>query len=306
MVNYRGLSVGSYINGGILLPYEQDYYIIGLSNIISAKYKEEVYRLAVSKQLEKPELLYEDNEEKFNFIAQTVEDMGAKFREYFKNDEIITTTQYVDELLSGFNDFVEEDKCKIPDNLDELIKQPDKYAYFDVKEVTSGVSDFVQAAENGFSSHEKVYDVGIIYDSNMGLLVLPFYGTFKQIFSVEDCKSIEGYKECIQNYFLSDKIPPAPILNICNQNKDKFVSIVKEVFGQDNSIEEILHTYKESYYNKRKFSSPTILYSSKTFADLMENARVHEKSNIDISQKTGRNDPCPCGSGKKYKKCCLV
>lgn len=23
------------------------------------------------------------------------------------------------------------------------------------------------------------------------------------------------------------------------------------------------------------------------------------------SEKTGRNDPCPCGSGKKYKKCCL-
>src|SRR5688572_33207100 len=22
--------------------------------------------------------------------------------------------------------------------------------------------------------------------------------------------------------------------------------------------------------------------------------------------KTGRNDRCPCGSGKKYKKCCLV
>jgi SWIM/SEC-C metal-binding protein len=22
------------------------------------------------------------------------------------------------------------------------------------------------------------------------------------------------------------------------------------------------------------------------------------------SQKIGRNDPCPCGSGKKYKKCC--
>jgi uncharacterized protein YecA (UPF0149 family) len=21
-------------------------------------------------------------------------------------------------------------------------------------------------------------------------------------------------------------------------------------------------------------------------------------------EKTGRNDPCPCGSGLKYKKCC--
>ena len=23
-----------------------------------------------------------------------------------------------------------------------------------------------------------------------------------------------------------------------------------------------------------------------------------------VENKTGRNDPCPCGSGKKYKKCC--
>ena len=23
-------------------------------------------------------------------------------------------------------------------------------------------------------------------------------------------------------------------------------------------------------------------------------------------KKTGRNEPCPCGSGKKYKKCCMV
>jgi uncharacterized protein len=22
------------------------------------------------------------------------------------------------------------------------------------------------------------------------------------------------------------------------------------------------------------------------------------------AQQVGRNDPCPCGSGKKYKKCC--
>lgn len=23
-------------------------------------------------------------------------------------------------------------------------------------------------------------------------------------------------------------------------------------------------------------------------------------------EKIGRNDPCPCGSGKKFKKCCLI
>ncbi|MBI5723652.1 MAG: SEC-C domain-containing protein [Planctomycetes bacterium] len=27
---------------------------------------------------------------------------------------------------------------------------------------------------------------------------------------------------------------------------------------------------------------------------------------IQAQQSPGRNDPCPCGSGKKYKKCCGI
>jgi uncharacterized protein YecA (UPF0149 family) len=27
--------------------------------------------------------------------------------------------------------------------------------------------------------------------------------------------------------------------------------------------------------------------------------------NKDLSEKLGRNDLCPCGSGKRFKKCCL-
>lgn len=25
-----------------------------------------------------------------------------------------------------------------------------------------------------------------------------------------------------------------------------------------------------------------------------------------MTEKVGRNDPCPCGSGKKYKQCCFL
>lgn len=36
---------------------------------------------------------------------------------------------------------------------------------------------------------------------------------------------------------------------------------------------------------------------------------LHKYRNAPVAQnaipKTGRNDPCPCGSGKKFKKCCL-
>ncbi len=29
------------------------------------------------------------------------------------------------------------------------------------------------------------------------------------------------------------------------------------------------------------------------------------ESNRTVPEKVGRNSPCPCGSGRKYKKCCL-
>ena len=46
-----------------------------------------------------------------------------------------------------------------------------------------------------------------------------------------------------------------------------------------------------------------ILAKIKVQEELSQKARktqtVHRKEDI------GRNDPCPCGSGKKYKNCCM-
>ncbi len=35
-----------------------------------------------------------------------------------------------------------------------------------------------------------------------------------------------------------------------------------------------------------------------------ERAKNPEKYRLKAGEEVGRNDPCPCGSGKKYKKCC--
>ena len=35
------------------------------------------------------------------------------------------------------------------------------------------------------------------------------------------------------------------------------------------------------------------------------NRPVEERREGGLMRQVGRNDPCPCGSGKKYKKCCL-
>jgi hypothetical protein len=44
------------------------------------------------------------------------------------------------------------------------------------------------------------------------------------------------------------------------------------------------------------------IYSKEEQKDLI---RAHKDSHtIRKPKKIGRNDPCPCGSGKKYKQCC--
>ncbi len=37
---------------------------------------------------------------------------------------------------------------------------------------------------------------------------------------------------------------------------------------------------------------------------LYEDGDVNPKPAPRVAAKVGRNDPCPCGSGQKYKKCC--
>ena len=37
--------------------------------------------------------------------------------------------------------------------------------------------------------------------------------------------------------------------------------------------------------------------------DLTTNGEQKARTPIHVDKKIGRNDPCPCGSGKKYKNC---
>ena len=69
-----------------------------------------------------------------------------------------------------------------------------------------------------------------------------------------------------------------------------------------------LHYEKEKKQKRAKFENP--LETLKTLQKVTEE-QVDTKSDSKITKgkrkgkKIGRNDPCPCGSGKKYKKCCL-
>jgi SEC-C motif-containing protein len=64
-------------------------------------------------------------------------------------------------------------------------------------------------------------------------------------------------------------------------------------YGVEDGVEKVLHEKSEFlrrdgrwFYNRELRLGPAPFKST--------------------APKVGRNDPCPCGSGKKYKQCCLL
>ena len=67
---------------------------------------------------------------------------------------------------------------------------------------------------------------------------------------------------------------------------------------RENSWREEYEPYEEKFYPD----------DDDAFYDALENGfdmPWNKQEPVVVGAKVGRNDPCPCGSGKKYKKCCL-
>ena len=62
-----------------------------------------------------------------------------------------------------------------------------------------------------------------------------------------------------------------------------------------------LYTANDEFCNHHEVSQFVKEADGWKFAD---GELVGEKPIVREEPKVGRNDPCPCGSGKKYKKCC--
>ena len=84
----------------------------------------------------------------------------------------------------------------------------------------------------------------------------------------------------------------------------KFVVAEAEKKGENTQVEELNKEIaeeeqetqgSETVIKREQMATPT---STSGGSDQPSNTTVRKK------KKVGRNDPCPCGSGKKYKKCC--
>ncbi|WP_317854208.1 SEC-C metal-binding domain-containing protein [Chakrabartyella piscis] len=95
---------------------------------------------------------------------------------------------------------------------------------------------------------------------------------------------------------------------------DGINEVLPELYEMDTMTEETAVSLQIDFaalYKKMVEYKAETLYNLPEWdnifdADTRKKLMIEQKSSRTIVKeaKVGRNDPCPCGSGKKYKKCC--
>lgn len=290
MTNLRGIARGDFIKARVI-ELKEEYYLLEIYDIISSLNFYKAGSEALKCLITNPKCAAFKNETKLTLLKQSLLDMKKIFENKFKDfdkDKIITTNKLADNLINALNDDT---------NVRDFIVEVDEYRYFDVKEFSDN-KDFIQNAIGGFSNHNCTYDVGLYFDSSEGLYIIPFLGTFYKIFESKTGE-IDGTNECIKEFLKSDKVPKSVICHAAKKYEN-FLTVINEALGTDfDSTLDIIEKFKGK--DEQKYSPTLVLYNSKIFGELLG----FKEEEITEAQNIGRNNPCPCGSGKKYKHCCM-
>ena len=298
MTNLRGLGVGQFLVAR-LFNFEDATYIIDISGALPSTKKSDAMRFAVAKIIQEPHLVYMDNPVKEKEIQENVKMMNQKFVEAFGSNMIFTTSNHSDEIISMFNEYAENGTLV---DLEGKIEEPKEYKYFDVKDYNTNYNNFIENSVTGYYNKQQIYDIAVTFQPEEGLYIVPFYKSLERILTSDKPEEIENYDKCVK-YFLEAPTISAKILTDINNKYPRFTEIANKVLNENSTFKELLKKYKDTEH--KVFSHTTILYNSNVFSStLTDIVDTKKKEGIDYSN-VKRNDPCPCGSGKKYKNCCL-
>lgn len=119
-------------------------------------------------------------------------------------------------------------------------------------------------------------------------------------------KNIKSNIKEFSNKYSIPEFKVVGFLDGINTSLEKEIDL--EELEEDSEIELEIN-FDELYKNMLAAKAPW-LYELESWNGILteeeksELTREYKDSKTVRVQKIGRNEPCPCGSGKKYKKCC--
>jgi hypothetical protein len=230
--------------------------------------------------MKNPQFAFRDNEEKIRKGFELQKKDRELFIEYFGSDEVLTEGRKLPTLTDEFMNYR---LSKIEKPLPEGYKPPEMH-------FPKGLL--------------KSKDVGIVFDELSDQHYLVNYGLMLNIFQNHDESKIQRYRDDILTYLKDQTISPHVLKKLFFKYPQNAEFIIRKIldrpeFGLEKDFDPLMDEFKPSFRGKKIY--PYILPMSTKFVEAMKPELYQKKED---ALKVGRNDPCPCGSGKKFKKCC--
>ena len=201
-------------------------------------------------------------------------------------------------------------------NVLALLKAKEAIPYLLRKmELENGENDFFTSAIIDFFANlgEEGIDVIEEYIKNnpQSEVVLTVVEMLKAILKKHP-HTLERIEDILVGYLKSEKTEATglafAISILVDYTKDKHIDLIREVFETkdvDTFFAGDLEDIEIELGLRDKRSKPREKNPLQKLLEEYELRETLESFLAESKPKIGRNEPCPCGSGKKYKKCCL-
>jgi len=93
-------------------------------------------------------------------------------------------------------------------------------------------------------------------------------------------------------------------IRILREKYTELYNLKKEFFDDATNVIKRIKMIKELKKQEYKYAAVMAMFNEGEDEEIDETLDVIEEPYVREEIKIGRNDPCACGSGKKYKKCC--
>jgi len=81
---------------------------------------------------------------------------------------------------------------------------------------------------------------------------------------------------------------------------------IENLLGEGTPVADLMRPYEEVLDSMPPYELTMIKqYDDLRYSHLTKKERLADIQPVRTEPKIGRNEPCPCNSGKKYKNCCL-
>ena len=270
---------GAFFKAKIIPASDSEYIFSGVQEFLDISEKEILKRVAQI-QMKNPQFAFRDNEERIRRGFELQKEDRELFIEYFGSDEVLTEGRKLPTLAAEFMDYR---LSKLTKPIPEGYKPPEMH-------FPKGLL--------------KSKDVGIVFDELSGQHYLVNYGIILNVFQSPDEAKIQRHKRDILTYLEDQTISPHVLKKLFFKSPQNAEAIIRKIldrpeFSLEKDFDSLMDEFKPSFKGKRIY--PDMLPMSHKFVEAMRSEPDPNKGN---GKKVGRNDPCPCGSGKKYKKCC--